>query len=66
VGLGGLTGFQIINVTPVNDVISVLPLVLIPTAAVPLLLALHIVSIRQLLSAPRRSPQAANQVTTVK
>jgi len=64
-GLGGLTGFQLINVTPVNDAISALPLVLIPTVAVPLLLALHIVSSRQLLSAPRTRRHTANAVVTV-
>jgi hypothetical protein len=64
-GLGGLTAFQVINVTPVNHAISELPLVLIPTVGVPLLLALHIVTTRQLLS-PRRTPQqAANPVATV-
>jgi hypothetical protein len=50
--LGGLTGFQIVHVTPVNSVISELPIVLIPTVGVPLLLALHIVSLRQLRAAP--------------
>jgi hypothetical protein len=64
-GLGGLTGFQIINVTPLYDAISVLPLVLIPTVAVPLLLALHIVSSRQLLSGLRTPQHAANAVVTV-
>jgi hypothetical protein len=64
-GLGGLTGFQIINVTPVNDAIGELPLALVPTAAVPLLLALHIVSTRQLLSALRTSKQAATPVFAV-
>jgi hypothetical protein len=64
-GLGGLTGFQIINVTPLNDAISVLPLVLIPTVAVPLLLALHIISSRQLLSGLRTPQHAANVVVTV-
>lgn len=61
-GLGGLTAFQIIHVTPVNDAISQLPLVLIPTTAVPLLLTLHIVSLRQLLSASRTLRLAANPV----
>lgn len=61
--LGGLTGYQIVHVTPVNTAITELPLVMIPTAVVPLLLALHIVSISQLRRA-RRTPQAANAVTT--
>jgi hypothetical protein len=43
--LGGLTGFQLINVVPSGQAISDLPLVLVPTAAVPLLFVLHIVSL---------------------
>lgn len=55
-GLGGLTGYHVIDVTPANDAISELPLALIPTAAVPLLLALHVVSARQLVNASRTPP----------
>jgi len=51
--LGGLTAYRLIHVTPVNDAISVLPMALIPTAAVPVLLALHVVSIRRLLAEVR-------------
>jgi len=58
--LGGLTGFQIIHVTPVNNSISTLPLALIPTVAVPVLLALHIVSLRQLRGAAQASRDAAH------
>jgi hypothetical protein len=57
-GLGGLTGFQIIHVAPAIDALTQLPLALIPTAAVPLLLALHIVSARQLMSLLRASQRA--------
>lgn len=46
--LGSLTAFQIIAVTPTAQAIAELPLALIPTAAVPLLLALHITSLRKL------------------
>lgn len=63
--LGGLTGYRIIDLTPVNDAISELPLALIPTTAVPLLLALHIVSIRQLLHAARTPRQTAGRLATV-
>jgi hypothetical protein len=56
--LGGLIGFQIIHVTPAGDALTQLPLALIPTAAVPLLLALHIVSVRQLTSLVRTSQRA--------
>jgi hypothetical protein len=51
--LGALTGFQLINVTPSGAPISELPLALIPTAAVPLLLALHITSVLALRRAHR-------------
>ena len=46
--LGALTGFALINVTPSGAPISELPLALIPTAAVPLLFALHITSVSAL------------------
>ena len=52
--LGALTGFALINVTPSGAPISQLPLALIPTAAVPLLLTLHIMSV----SALRRTHRA--------
>jgi hypothetical protein len=51
--LGALTGFQLLNVTPSGAPISELPLALIPTAAVPLLFALHITSVSALRRAPR-------------
>ena len=51
--LGALTGFALIHVTPSGTPISALPLALIPTAAVPLLLALHITSVSALRRAPR-------------
>jgi hypothetical protein len=49
--LGALTGYQLLNVTPSGEPISELPLALIPTAAVPLLFALHITSVFALLRA---------------
>ena len=51
--LGALTGFQLVNVTPSGAPISQLPLALIPTAAVPLLFALHITSVTALRRAHR-------------
>jgi hypothetical protein len=51
--LGALTGFQLLKVTPSAAPISELPLALVPTAAVPLLLALHIASVSALVRAPR-------------
>ena len=50
--LGTLTGFQLVNVTPSGSLISELPLALIPTAAVPLLFALHVTSVPALARAP--------------
>jgi hypothetical protein len=61
--LGTLTGFQLVNVTPSGAPISELPLVLIPTAAVPLLFALHITSVSALLKA-RRTPRPATAPLT--
>src|SRR5690242_12340338 len=43
--LGGLTGYGIVHTTPPSDALALLPIVLIPTAGVPLLLALHVVSL---------------------
>jgi len=51
--LGALTAYHLINVTPSGAPISELPLALIPTAAVPLLFALHITSVSALVRAPR-------------
>ena len=61
VALGALTGYDIVHVTPVNDALAVLPIVLVPTANVPLLLALHIVSLRRLLSMSRTPERVAPQ-----
>jgi hypothetical protein len=57
--LGALTGYQLLNVTPSTDPIGQLPLALIPTATVPLLLALHITSLRALRRHPRPAPSPA-------
>src|SRR3954469_13301300 len=46
--LGGLTGYGIVQATPPSDALALLPIVLIPTASVPLLLALHVDSLRRL------------------
>jgi Na+/H+-dicarboxylate symporter len=56
--LGAVVGFQLINITPTGAPISELPLALIPTAAVPLLFALHITSVTALVRA-RRAPRPA-------
>ena len=59
--LGALTGFQLVHVTPVATAITGNPLALIPTAGVPLLLALHIISLRTLARAPRTAMPADAQ-----
>jgi hypothetical protein len=42
--LGALVGYRLISIGPASSPISALPLALIPSAAVPLLFALHITS----------------------
>ena len=61
--LGALTGFQLIHVTPSSAAIGELPLALIPTAGVPLLLALHVTSLSGLAKAPRTLRPATVPVT---
>jgi hypothetical protein len=63
--LGTLTGFQLVNLTPSGAPISELPLALIPTAAVPLLLALHITSLTALARAPRATRPATAPLTAI-
>jgi hypothetical protein len=58
--LGALTAFQLVKVTPSAAAISGLPVALIPTAVVPLLLALHITSVSALVRAPRARRVAAS------
>jgi hypothetical protein len=60
--LGALTGFQLLNVTPSSAPISELPLALIPTGAVPLLFALHIISLLKLVRPSGRASSAAGSV----
>ncbi|MGH3253411.1 MAG: hypothetical protein ACRDOI_45330 [Trebonia sp.] len=63
--LGALTGYQLFNVSPSSASISQLPLVLIPTAEVPLLLALHFTSVSALVRARRvQLPATAPLATT--
>lgn len=49
--LAGLGPWQLIDVTPTTEALSLLPLALIPTTAVPLAIALHIVSLARLRKA---------------
>jgi hypothetical protein len=61
--LGALTGFQLLNVTPSSAAITEVPLVLIPTATVPVLFALHISAVSALVMAPRTPLPAAAPLT---
>ena len=61
--LGTLTGFQLISITPSGAPISELPLALIPTAAVPLLFALHVTSVPALARTPRTPRPATAPLT---
>jgi hypothetical protein len=46
--VGGLTAYGIVHVSPVNSALSEMPLALIPTVGVPILLVLHILTLRRL------------------
>jgi hypothetical protein len=59
--LGALTGYQLLSAPP-NDSIGELPLALIPTAAVPLLIALHVLSLRRLAATPQEHPKTITLV----
>jgi hypothetical protein len=50
-GIAALVTYGLLDVTPSTDLLRLLPLALVPTAAVPLAVALHIVSLRQLHTA---------------
>ena len=62
--LGGLTAYQIVHVTPAST-ISLMPLALIPTTAVPLLLVLHVTSLSALARARRGPLPAVGERTAV-
>jgi hypothetical protein len=61
--LGAVTGYQILSVTPSSASIGELPLALVPTATVPLLLALHITSVSALARTPLISSRQAEPAT---
>ena len=61
--LGALTGFQLLNITPSGVPITELPLALVPTAAVPLLFALHLTSVSALARASRTPLPATGPLT---
>jgi hypothetical protein len=53
--LAGLGPLGVLGTDPSTLAVTLLPLVLIPTTAVPLAVALHLVSLRRLRSAPSRA-----------
>src|SRR4029077_17560700 len=63
--LGALIGSQRTNIPPSGPPISEHPLALIPTAAVPLLLTLHITSVSALRRAHRAPLPATAPLTAV-
>ena len=58
-GIGFLL-FGLVEVTPSTEALRLLPLALIPTAPVPLALALHIVSLRRLRAAKSEKDRSAH------
>jgi hypothetical protein len=60
--LAGLGPFRPFEITPTTEALGLLPLVLIPTAAVPLVIALHIVSLRRLREMARSEISQADLV----
>jgi hypothetical protein len=60
--LAGLGPWRPLEVTPSTEPLSLLPLALVPTVAVPLSLALHLVSLRRLRAAARPEDDRAGHV----
>jgi hypothetical protein len=46
-----------VHVTPSTEALTLLPLILVPTVAVPLAVALHVVSLRRLRAATGPQPE---------
>ena len=57
-----VTGLHVVTVTPSTQAITQLPLALIPTGVVPLLFALHITSVRRVLTDGRARDSAPGTV----
>src|SRR5918996_236249 len=60
--LAGLGPWRPLEVTPSTEPLSLLPLALVPTVAVPLALALHLVSLSRLHAAARPEERKGGQV----
>ncbi|GAA5186744.1 hypothetical protein GCM10023322_33660 [Rugosimonospora acidiphila] len=63
--LAALAPHRILAVRPSTEALGLLPLTLIPTAAVPVALALHVVSLRRLSVVARSIPVAARSVANL-
>jgi hypothetical protein len=60
--LAGLGPWRPLEVTPSTEALSLLPLVLVPTTAVPLAIALHLVALRRLRAAAPPTQDRSGQV----
>jgi hypothetical protein len=60
--LAGLGPYRPFEITPSTEPLGLLPLVLVPTVAVPVTIALHIVSLRRLRDAARSGGDRAGQL----
>jgi hypothetical protein len=60
--LAGLGPWRPLEVTPTTEPLTLLPLALVPTVAVPLALALHVVSLRRLRAATRLEDDRTGQL----
>jgi hypothetical protein len=60
--LAGLGPWRLLDVTPSTEPLSLLPLALVPTVAVPLAIALHVVALRRLRTAPRPTEDRRGRV----
>ena len=55
--MGGVTAYGIVHVSPAPSAISAMPLALIPTVGVPVLLVLHMLTLRRLRVRPSVEPR---------
>lgn len=65
VGIGALAGLgptNVLQVTPSTEAVSVLPLALVPTVAVPLAVGLHVISLRRLRATLRTAASGTRPI----
>ena len=60
--LAGLGPYRPLDITPTTELLSLLPLALVATVAVPTALALHVVSLTRLHTADRTTSHKAEQL----